>query len=104
MRIFISFRRDKDKTMKINEGNPVATTAFPPESMTTSTGNFDGDSRTTSPLSSTFSIEDCVYRGEGNANIVVALPRVSCKIFFFIYKNISAIFLLLLSLFRLAEI
>ncbi|XP_043800806.1 inositol-pentakisphosphate 2-kinase isoform X3 [Apis laboriosa] len=65
---------DKDKTMKINEGNPVATTAFP-ESMTTSTGSFDGDLRTTSPLSSTFSIEDCVYRGEGNANIVVALPQ-----------------------------
>lgn len=76
MRIFISFRRDKDKTMKINEGNPVTITAFP-ESMTTSTGSFDGDLRTTSPFSSTFSIEDCVYRGEGNANIVVALPQVS---------------------------
>lgn len=69
--------RDKDKKMRINEGNPVSSTAFSVESVTTSSGGSDDDSPTIPelPPSSTFSIEDCIYRGEGNANIVVALPR-----------------------------
>ncbi|XP_076236428.1 inositol phosphate kinase 1 [Calliopsis andreniformis] len=64
--------------MRISEGNPVETTACSSESMTTSTGSSGDDSAAIPepllPLT-TFSIEDCVYRGEGNANVVIALPQ-----------------------------
>ncbi|XP_043510557.1 inositol-pentakisphosphate 2-kinase isoform X5 [Frieseomelitta varia] len=64
--------------MRINEGNPVATSTLSSESMTTSIRSLDDDP-TTSPKSSlplsTLFIEDCVYRGEGNANVVIALPQ-----------------------------
>ena len=65
--------------MRINERNPVATSTFSSESMTTSIRSLDDDPTTppksSLPLSTLF-IEDCVYRGEGNANVVIALPQV----------------------------
>lgn len=74
------FVKDKGETMRISEGNPVETTACSSESMTTSTGSSGDDSPAIPepplPLT-TFPIEDCVYRGEGNANVVIALPQVS---------------------------
>lgn len=76
--------------MTINEGNPVPTATFSSESMTTSTGSLDDDSTTASqlsPSSSTSFIGDCVYRGEGNANIVVALPQVRRQTFFLIIRQ-----------------
>ncbi|XP_076639206.1 inositol phosphate kinase 1 isoform X3 [Colletes latitarsis] len=64
--------------MRINEGNPAETTVLSSESMTTSTGSSGDDypaiSEPPLPLA-TFSIEDCVYRGEGNANVVIALSQ-----------------------------
>ncbi|KOX81095.1 hypothetical protein WN51_10020 [Melipona quadrifasciata] len=69
---------DKDRRMQINEGNPVATSTLSSESMITSVKSFGDDSTTlpkcSLPLSTLF-IEDCVYRGEGNANVVIALPQ-----------------------------
>ncbi|XP_076171878.1 inositol phosphate kinase 1 isoform X2 [Ptiloglossa arizonensis] len=71
-------QRDRDNRMRINEGNPVETTTLSSESMTTSTGS-SGDDYPVIPRSplpfTTFSIEDCVYRGEGNANVVIALSQ-----------------------------
>nr|XP_033338253.1 inositol-pentakisphosphate 2-kinase isoform X1 [Megalopta genalis]XP_033338254.1 inositol-pentakisphosphate 2-kinase isoform X1 [Megalopta genalis]XP_033338255.1 inositol-pentakisphosphate 2-kinase isoform X1 [Megalopta genalis]XP_033338256.1 inositol-pentakisphosphate 2-kinase isoform X1 [Megalopta genalis]XP_033338259.1 inositol-pentakisphosphate 2-kinase isoform X1 [Megalopta genalis] len=64
--------------MRINEGNPVATAAFSSEPMTTSTGSPDDDYPANSELPlplTTLSVEDCVYKGEGNANIVIGLPQ-----------------------------
>ena len=65
--------------MRINEENPVASSTLSSESMTTSVRSSD-DYSTMPPKSSlplsTFFIENCVYRGEGNANVVIALPQV----------------------------
>ncbi|XP_076667278.1 inositol phosphate kinase 1 isoform X2 [Andrena cerasifolii] len=72
----------RGETMRISEGNPVESTACSSESMTTSTGNSGDDSMAIPepplPLT-TFSVEDCVYRGEGNANVVIALSQ-ECKV------------------------
>ncbi|XP_054011248.1 inositol-pentakisphosphate 2-kinase isoform X1 [Hylaeus anthracinus] len=69
---------DKDNRMRISEGNPVETATLSSESMTTSTGSTGDDypAIPEPPLPSTpFAVEDCVYRGEGNANVVIALSR-----------------------------
>nr|XP_034188564.1 uncharacterized protein LOC117608095 isoform X2 [Osmia lignaria] len=69
---------DEGRTMRISEGNPVGSSRFSPEPMTASTGSSDDESPTipeTSLPLTTFSVEDCVYRGEGNANVVIALPQ-----------------------------
>ncbi|XP_076293364.1 inositol phosphate kinase 1 isoform X2 [Lasioglossum baleicum] len=66
------------RTMRINEGNPVAAAAFSSESMTTSTGSPSDDYPANSDLPlplTTFSVQDCVYKGEGNANVVITLPQ-----------------------------
>jgi len=76
----LPFRRSGDETMRSEEGYRAGTDMFFPKLVSVGVR----ESKEESPLASEtglaitpLTIGDTVYRGEGNANIVIALPHVS---------------------------
>lgn len=84
-RLFVHiFYRFDDKTAKNDRGYRSGSTASFVESMHASGGNSRNESSPVSKMSlpvTALKIQETVYRAEGNANIVIALPQVSRVIF-----------------------